>query len=552
MNFFSLANSSLYTLDVPAMVAGVEAPVKLWQKVSEQTCARRGGLVSWQLNYTPAAGQHPVSDDDEMLYTVSATGTCVCLPAKMKQQPALKTRATARQREARVASRRETAWRLVSISFLRAGVCYFCSWTDRRGLMSDSRHILLVEDSKFYGMVIKDRITSTLGWDVTWAQSLAEAREALASGDPFFLAVLDLILPDSADDGIVDLALEHEVLPIVLTSSYSDDLRRRIWRRRVADYVIKEGPQAVDYVVSLIRRIGTNHEVGVLVVDGIEDSCAALADLLRVNRYRVKEAGSGQEAIAAMDDDPTFQLLIVDDYIQGMDCFELVKRVRKKFARDRMAIIGISDIGSGHTSARFIKSGANDFLYKPFSTEELYCRVAENVTALQQYCLLEDMANRDYLTGLYNRRYLFAVGEKLLANARRKNLQMGVAILDLDFFKRVNDTYGHEAGDEVLKEVSAVLNSRFRESDVVARIGGEEFCVLTANMDPSHTRGIFETLRRSVEELRIKSGEHSIQPTVSIGVNLNAREASLESAMARADECLYRAKEEGRNRVVYV
>lgn len=415
--------------------------------------------------------------------------------------------------------------------------------------MSSPMRILLVEDSKFYGMVIKDQLVSTLQCEVTWAQSLAEAREALSGGGPFFMAVLDLILPDSSDGGIVDVALEHGVLPVVLTSTFSDEMRDRVWEREVADYVIKEGRQAMVYVAALIRRISTNHEVGVLVVDGGEWSSGTLRRLLQIHRYRVQVASNGEEALAALDDDPGIRVLIVDHQIQGMTCFELVKRARQKYPRERLAILGISDHGAGYVSARFIKHGANDFLYQPFVSEELYCRVTENVVALEQYRTLENMANRDYLTGLYNRRYLFDVGEKLLANARRKNLQVGVAIMDLDHFKKVNDTYGHEAGDEVLKAVSDTLAGRFRDSDVVARIGGEEFCVLTTNMDQRRAPEIFDDVRRSIEALEVRCGEHVIRPTMSVGVRLQTDE-TLEKAMARADKCLYEAKEGGRNRVV--
>ena len=162
---------------------------------------------------------------------------------------------------------------------------------------------------------------------------------------------------------------------------------------------------------------------------------------------------------------------------------------------------------------------------------------------------LKRSATVDFLTDLYNRRYLFDVGDNLYANAIRQKTNMIVAMLDIDFFKKVNDTHGHDAGDVVLREVSATLKSELREADIVARLGGEEFCIAALHMDPGKVDEVFERVRAAVEGLRIEAEGTIVPVTISIGIT-SRKSGSLETMINDADEALYAAKEGGRNRVV--
>jgi diguanylate cyclase (GGDEF)-like protein len=410
--------------------------------------------------------------------------------------------------------------------------------------------ILLVEDSRFFGSIIRNRLVSELGARVTWVTTLAQTQAAMATNpEPFFLAILDLNLPDAPDGEIVDEVLAHGIPPVVLTAHVSDATRDAMWSKRVVDYVLKEGPQAIDHALDLVRRISRNHLTEVLLVDDSTVARAHLQRLLEVHRYKVHQAADGEAGVAILEANPDIKLVLVDYHMPGMNGFEFVRRVRHKHRREDLAIVGVSSHGSGHLSARFLKGGANDFLYKPFVTEEFYCRVAENIRALEHLQTLEDMATKDFLTGLNNRRAFFSTGRALCANALRRHLDVGVAMLDIDHFKRVNDTYGHDAGDEVLKQVAKAIGARFRRSDVVARLGGEEFAVLSCNMDRNQVPRIFDGLRKSIEELDIVVGGTAIPITVSIGV-CQGPSGELEDMLNQADKLLYDAKNTGRNRVV--
>lgn len=156
----------------------------------------------------------------------------------------------------------------------------------------------------------------------------------------------------------------------------------------------------------------------------------------------------------------------------------------------------------------------------------------------------------DELTRLHNRRAFFEFGGQLLSQARRHQSPMALIMMDLDFFKRVNDTYGHDAGDEVLRQVSAVLLERVRESDIVARMGGEEFALLLPETGTQKARELAERLLDLLRSLAVVHRGHTIQPSASFGITtLTARDQRLEDLLHRADRALYHAKEKGRSRV---
>jgi len=174
--------------------------------------------------------------------------------------------------------------------------------------------------------------------------------------------------------------------------------------------------------------------------------------------------------------------------------------------------------------------------------------LVENIDLIQQ---LRSTSLIDFLTGLHNRRYFFITGEKLFASARRQALTLVCAMLDIDFFKKVNDQYGHEAGDRVLQHVANILRNRLRKTDIVARIGGEEFCILAVNMDTASVHKIFDELRRKIEQsvVVLDDGMGEVSITVSLGIATRLGD-SLDHMLKKADFHLYEAKEGGRNMLV--
>lgn len=398
--------------------------------------------------------------------------------------------------------------------------------------------------------MIKKTIESEVGVEVIKAATQAEAAERYAeySGE-FILALADLVLPDAPDGEVVDYLLGKKLPTIVFTGTYAEDVRERVTSKGVIDYVIKDTPSSIGYLTSIVRRIVRNRGIKALAVDDSTTARRYLADLLRLYQFQVLEAADGEKALCVINDEPDIKLVVTDFHMPNMDGFELIRRIREKKGRDEMAIIGVSSAGGNMLSAKFIKIGANDFITKPFLREEFFCRITQNVDNLELVAALRDTAVRDPLTGLHNRRHFFDVGATLLANAKRKHLGITVAMLDIDNFKKINDTYGHDTGDLVLRAVSDALSSRMRASDLLARIGGEEFAFVCVNMETPAIPAFFERIRDAIEKADIHDDDGTlIKVTISIGV-CPTLGSSVEEMLKTADEMLYEAKNSGRNLV---
>ena len=413
-----------------------------------------------------------------------------------------------------------------------------------------SRKILVVEDSRSVSGFLCRQIEESLQFESVPAYSLAEARAIVEKDDAFFVAVLDLNLPDAPDGEIVDTIRQKGIPAVILTATFDEGLREEILAKHVVDYVLKDSRQSLDVVKDLIQRIYRNQDIAILVVDPSREFRSYCRTLLEAHKYTVMEAETGARGLEILNTHPGILLVITDFDLPSMDGFEFVSRVRERFGKNEVGIIGLSDQGSGLASAKFLKKGANDFLPKPFASEEFYARVTQNIELIEFIRELKEIAIRDPLTRLYNRRHYFDAGEKLLQESRETATPVTVAMIDIDWFKEVNDRYGHDAGDEVLVQLADRLTRTFGKSHIVSRMGGEEFSVLAYGIHGPRAVRLFEDFRRLIEHKSIPYGSKAIRFTISIGLAWE-ESASLERLIRQADRRLYRAKQGGRNRVVY-
>jgi len=409
--------------------------------------------------------------------------------------------------------------------------------------------ILLVEDAKFFLSILSHKLM-VAGFEVVTATTMAAAETCIAeNAGTIFIAILDLHLPDSPDGEVVDLAIERGLPVVVFSGNYSEDVRDRVLSKKVIDYVVKEDPSSLDYVVNLVGRLSRNRGIKAMVVDDATTARRYTADLLRQYQFPVLEAANGFEGLKILEGEDDVRLIITDYHMPEMDGAQFIKAVRRTWGRDRIAIIGVSSAGSSLLSARLIKSGANDFLNKPFLREEFCCRVQMNVDILEQTDALKAAATVDYLTGVGNRRSFFAKSGPLFAAAQRSRLPMAVGLVDIDSFKAINDSHGHDTGDVVLSGIAKVLAEHVRQSDLLARFGGEEFCILAFNMTAENAAGYFDRLRQLVAEVPIETAHGAFHVTVSIGVCTTMGD-SVDQMISAADAHLYAAKRAGRDRVV--
>ena len=417
---------------------------------------------------------------------------------------------------------------------------------------ADRKKILLVEDDRFFGAMVVRKFSQERDLEVVWAKSLAETRTVLSSNEhSFFAAVLDFNLPDAPQGEVIPDVIVQKIPAIVFTASSDSKVREKVWSFNVVDYVFKDDPQSLEYLIYTIRRLEKNLRTKVMVVDDSSFFRMVLVDLLKTHQFQVLSANDGAQAFALVEEHPDIKLILTDFEMPELNGLELTRKLRQHYHRDQLAIIGISAAGDQMVAASFIKNGANDFIIKQsFMTEEFYSRVTQNVENIERSQMIHDMSIKDHLTGLYNRRYLFTAGVQLFSRAQSQKSTLVCAMLDIDHFKKVNDNYGHDGGDMVLRQLSEILQNNFQSTDIVARFGGEEFCIIAVDFNKKRATEIFEQLREQVANLSLTTAkDEKLSVTISIGICTEMKE-SLEQMIKVADERLYEAKERGRNRVV--
>jgi two-component system, cell cycle response regulator len=268
---------------------------------------------------------------------------------------------------------------------------------------------------------------------------------------------------------------------------------------------------------------------------------------------------SPADAVLAVSDGD-YELALVSMSLGDFDPLRVCSQMRTVEHSRSLPIILIAEEGDRPRVVRGLDLGVNDFIMRPVERNELLARVRTQIRRQRYTVELRRSVNNtlalavtDELTGLYNRRYFDRHLSLMLGKAREQQRDMAVMLIDMDFFKTVNDTHGHDIGDAVLREFSQRLRRNIRGVDLACRFGGEEFVVLMPDTDFRQAQGVAERVRLSVAEKGFETnGGGPLDVTVSVGVALNESDSDTpEMLLKRADVALYRAKREGRNRVVF-
>lgn len=287
----------------------------------------------------------------------------------------------------------------------------------------------------------------------------------------------------------------------------------------------------------------------VLVVDDDVVTRRALEGLLTKRGFEVVTTRSGEEAWAVLQKDDAPRLAIIDWMMPGMDGVELCRKLRHSGKGEYTYILMLTGRRAAQDVVDGLKSGADDYLRKPFNLDELHARLqtAQRIVTLQER--LRRQATVDELTRVMSRSAVFDVLRREWSKAKRDSKPLAVILGDVDHFKNVNDSYGHIFGDSVLRHVAHLLSTHVRPYDAVGRYGGEEFLIVLPGCSPSDAVAIAERARKVVAENPIVTSSGPVPVTISLGVaSIDSHADSVDQLITRADEALYRAKRAGRNR----
>lgn len=303
----------------------------------------------------------------------------------------------------------------------------------------------------------------------------------------------------------------------------------------------------------------------VLVVEDSPSQRSHITEILKTRGFDVRAASGGIEALKQAKTDPP-DVVVLDVVMADMDGYSVCRWLRLTEATRDLAIIMLTVKGEVSNKVEGLNVGADDYLPKPFDGQELEARIfaalrtkgtqkelrRRNTELEDLLQRVEVMAMTDALTGLFNRRRFVDVLKREWATSKRYKNPISVLMVDIDHFKRVNDTHGHSTGDQVLKEVANVISASLRQVDVAARYGGEEFAILLPHTRLDDAAIVAGRIHEKVRSREVALEDISLGVTVSVGAASNEDDGAQteDELMARADAALYRAKQSGRDQVV--
>lgn len=416
--------------------------------------------------------------------------------------------------------------------------------------------ILHVDRSEMFRKVLREMVYRC-GHSIESVATQAEALEKIAS-NPVDLLITSLELDDGNAEELIRSVSERneasspakDIPIIVLTSTDSLELREKFFALGVVDYMLKgevTEAQFRRYFDALAAEDELSTFMRGLRVAVLDDSQMILKIVHRILSL------NGFESIHLFADPLTllssgekFDIYILDMVLPNMSGEQVVTRLRRE--QSQAIIISVSRFTGEKPLSNILLAGADDYIHKPFDAAGLITRLKINVRSYLYRRRLEALAITDGLTGLYNHRYSFErLGEEI-QKAHRYRRPLSFLIFDIDNFKKVNDTWGHIRGDEVLVQVSQAIKGCLRSVDLVGRYGGEEFMVLLPEIDLEAAKTVADKILTAVRNLRFS--ESALLVTISGGAVQLREGEDLESLVHRGDLNLYRAKADGKDRVV--
>lgn len=417
--------------------------------------------------------------------------------------------------------------------------------------MFEGRRVLLVEDTRLYSVAVRSLLESRFGLVVIHCATLAAVRRELdTAGDRFDVAIVDLCLADAPHGETLDHVLGRNI-PAIVFSGYTSDARREsVLASGAAELVYKNSPRSLDNLVDAIERVLSQALPKILIIDSAE-GLSPVAEAIGTRLFDVTLCATEPEALAVLDGaNGAIELVVVRDDLARSGGYAMLDTLTQRFGEHAVRVVGFTDEPPSDAVSRFLNAGGHDFLQLPMSVADIVGRLKHTLAMHRQIQSLQRMASRDYLTDMLNRRYFFDRGPKLVDMCLRQQAPVCTALLDIDHFKRLNDTYGHEVGDLVLKAVSRKLLQIVGEKQhLPARIGGEEFALLLTHMTIEQAYGFCERIRIELSNTRVAIDEEEISVTVSMGLASISESETFDNYLNAADQYLYLAKHSGRNRV---
>jgi diguanylate cyclase (GGDEF)-like protein len=421
-----------------------------------------------------------------------------------------------------------------------------------RPKLFEGQRVLLVEDTRLYSVAVRSLLESRFGLVVIHCATFSALRREIESGgEKFDVTILDLCLADAPNGEALDYVMRCSI-PAIVFSGYTSDIRREeILANLATELVYKNSPRSLENLADAIERLLSANRPNALLIDPADEDVSDMLKAMDGSNFLVTHCQTSEEALATLDASTSAtELVIIRHDVASANNFAVLETLALRFGEEAVRVVGFASEPAPGEANRFLKAGGDDFLQLPMSTADVEGRLGHTMNIHRQIQSLQRMASRDYLTDMLNRRYFFDRGPKMVEMCLRQSAPVCAALVDIDHFKRLNDTYGHEIGDLVLKAVSRRLLQLVGEKQhLPARIGGEEFALLLTNMDIEQAYEFCERIRIDISKTKIVVDDEDLSVTVSMGLAHISGSETFDNYLNAADQYLYLAKHSGRNRV---
>jgi len=319
--------------------------------------------------------------------------------------------------------------------------------------------------------------------------------------------------------------------------------------RHVIDCVLRRNDEDLDIIADIVKRTLLNSERKIIFLGHNDFNRKSIREMLDIHRYTVIDVRSEVEVRRQLENHRDVTLVLIDDSAIQDDELGLINSLRQQYRREDLGVIAICEEVDSNRTARMLKAGANDVLCRPVQTSEFYYRIRQCVESVERVREIKFSNIRDTLTGVYNRDYLFDVGEKMYASAQRGDISLTMAMLQIDNFDQLTVEHGIEASNQILKTIAPLLQSELRKNDVVARYNAGTFVALASNVGDHNAIMVLERIRQLIAKTQIHCGSTVLNITGSIGATTYPDETFV-AMIGNAQDSLTQAIEGGQNSVV--
>ena len=411
--------------------------------------------------------------------------------------------------------------------------------------------VLQLESGKLFKSYLK-LIVETRGFEHVSVERISEAFEILKESEIDIIVTANQLQDGTGEEFLERLnKTEYASIPvIILTSTESLELREKLFSLGIVDYILKKDmtvKRLENYFDTILRQdtlLKKIQKEKIAVLDDSRLELTLISNIFKLNKINNVSYYTDPEEF--LNNAEQFSFYFVDMVLPGYSGEEIIVQLRQK--NKNCVIIVVSGISNFKIISHAIMHGADDYITKPFDNAVFMARLKANARSFFLYKEIEKMAVTDSLTGLFNHKYICDLVYNMARMKSSKKVPFSIVLFDIDHFKSVNDTYGHQTGDYVLSAVAGLLKSEFKEDCICGRYGGEEFLAVIKNCTLGKAFNAAQKFREKVASIKFKDHDFSI--TISGGVAQFSGESGSE-LIKKSDNYLYKAKEQGRNRIIY-